>query len=111
MLLDFFAADFLEPRELLRAGDLRDAVFFEADFRDEDFFAIGPLPEERFRAPDVRLPADFLALEPRLLPPRELREEALRAEDLRAPERLPPFFAPLEPPRDDFLAAAISELR
>jgi hypothetical protein len=31
---------------------------------------------------------------------------ALRAEDLRAPER-PPDFLPFEPPRDDFLAAAM----
>jgi hypothetical protein len=114
--LDFFAADFLDPREVLRAGDLREVDLREADlreaaFREDDFFAIGRRLDERLRVLDARLRVDFPALEPRLLPPRELREEAFRAEDLRALERVPPFLAPLEPPRDDFLAAAISELR
>jgi hypothetical protein len=83
-----------------------------------DFLAADLRLDAALRDPDERLPADFLALLPRALVPRELRElldaeprDDLRAEDLRPPERLPLFFAPLEPPRDDFLAAAISELR
>jgi hypothetical protein len=90
---DFFADDF-------RAIDLRAEAFLADDFRAEDFraddflaldfLADEPRLDERRRGADARFPAD------------------LRADDLRPPARRAPFFAPLEPPRDDFLAAAIS---
>jgi len=82
------AARFLVPPRFavdLRADDLRDAPRFAPDFRAE---------------------LRFLALAPREL---DLRAEDLRPDDLRADDlrREPPFLPPFEPPRDDFLAAAM----
>lgn len=83
--------------EDLRADDLRD----EARLR---------LDAARF-APDFRAELRFLALPRRELDPRaeDLRADDFRADDLRADDfrREPPFLPPFEPPRDDFLAAAM----
>ena len=86
-------ARFLLPlrfAEDLRADDLRDAARFAPDFRAE---------------------LRFLALAPRELDLRaeDLRADDFRADDLRADDfrREPPFLPPFEPPRDDFLAAAM----
>ncbi|MDO8501673.1 MAG: hypothetical protein Q7S20_07500 [Gemmatimonadaceae bacterium] len=76
--------------EDLRADEARfDALFlvlFLVLFRADDFFA--PL-----------FLALFFALEP--------REDDLRADGFRPPELPPLLFLPFEPPRDDFLAAAM----
>jgi hypothetical protein len=112
---DVLRADDLRVEDLraddLRADDLRADDLRADDLRALDFLAADLRLDAAFRDPDERLPADFLALLPRELLDAERRDDDLRAEDLRPPERLELFFAPLEPPRDDFLAAAISELR
>lgn len=121
-LVDFFALARRAPDDALRADDLRVDDLRAEDLRADDLRALLPRLaldflaadlrlDAAFRDPDERLPADFLALLPRELLDAEPRDDDLRAEDLRRPERLELFFAPLEPPRDDFLAAAISELR
>jgi hypothetical protein len=81
---------------------LRDApVFFREDreLLRVDRFAVELLRREaeRFRAPP-RFAADFLAA---LLRPPFLRAEVLRLRELLF------FLPPVEPPRDDFLAAAM----
>jgi len=101
--------------ELFRAGaSLRALVLFaEApDFRldallDALFRAVAP----RFRGPDARLEA--LRRPPRDadLPALLFRPPDFRAAVLRPRELLPLFLRPFEPPRDDFLAAAMIQLR
>jgi hypothetical protein len=81
----------------LRREDARfGALFFAADLR-ELFFA-GDLRAALFLLGALFFPALFLA-GPRL--------DDLRAEDFRTLLRPPVFFLPFEPPRDDFLAAAM----
>lgn len=90
-----------------------EAADFRVDFRvdarlDAAFRAVAP----RFRGLDAR----FEALDRR--PPRDADLAALlfrppdfRAAVLRPRELLPLFLRPFEPPRDDFLAAAMIQLR
>jgi hypothetical protein len=89
----------------LRADDLRADDFRAAEAR---FGALFFIPDERFvpdlRADEARFGALLRALLFRELP---AREEDLRAGAFRPPERPPVFLPPLEPPRDDFLAAAM----
>ncbi len=111
---DFFAEDFFAGD--LRAGDLRAEDLRAEDFRAEDlrpddfraddfealFFRAGPR-ELDFRAPPL-FRADLVPRDA------DFREEDLRAGPLRPPDLRPApplFLAFFEPPRDDFLAAAI----
>ena len=101
-------------RESLRPLDLRpDAPRFEPRFepplRADPRFA-GALRPVDLRAGPLR--ADpFLAAPLRAGPriPREadFREADFRDEAFLPPERVPAFLPPFEPPRDDFLAAAM----
>jgi hypothetical protein len=105
---DFLADDFLAGDFL--AGDFLADDFFAEDFLAEDFLADDFLPPFRagpreldFRAPPL-LRADFIPRDA------DLRDEDLRAGPLRPLDLrpAPPLFLPVfEPPRDDFLAAAI----
>jgi hypothetical protein len=108
-------------RVLVRREDLRPverllpALFFEterfragAPLRAEPFFVVALRAVPRFRALE-RLRADVLFRLPRDADPavRPFRPVDFRAELLRLREPVPPFLPPLEPPRDDFLAAAM----
>lgn len=84
-------------------------IFFLAVLRREDarfgalffaalFFLAGPLRAAVFFLAAPLFPALFLA---------GPREDDLRAEDFLTLLRPPAFFLPFEPPRDDFLAAAM----
>jgi hypothetical protein len=86
-----FLAAFL--REEARFGARLGALFFAVVLRAALFFRAGPL-----LLAALFFPALFLA-GPRL--------DDLRAEDFRTLLRPTVFFLPFEPPRDDFLAAAM----
>ena len=102
----------MRPDERFLALDERFLVLrLAADFFDARFgerFAELLRAELDFLALDLR-PLDFLALD--LRPPPLLRAppraDDLRAGDLRPADLRPLFFARFEPPRDDFLAAAM----
>ncbi len=95
--IDFFAMVFLRGAarlaEVLRPVLLRALDFLTEDFRALDFFAAGFLPD------------DFLADFFDAFRGAGLRALFLRAGDLRAEDFRALFF--LDPPRDDFLAAAM----
>ncbi len=108
----FRAGDTLrfDERFTPRLADARLAVPRLEDARfDEARFAERLRAEPDFFALDFRPPL-FLREPPRA---DDLRAEDLRAEDLRAedffrpPDLRPLFFPRFEPPRDDFLAAAM----
>lgn len=104
----------LRPVAFLRDEARFGAAFLPALFLAGLFLAVLERFADALRALLLRagplLPA-LLRAGPRL--PRELelrepaRDEVPLAEDFRPPERLALFLPPLEPPRDDFLAAAM----
>lgn len=88
----------------LRADDLRADDLRADDLRADDLragpFRAGPLRADLFLAAPLRA-GPLMPREP------DLREADPRDEAFLPPERVPAFFPPLEPPRDDFLAAAM----
>jgi hypothetical protein len=93
------AAARLRPAFFLAEGfGLRPVLFLEVFLAEAAFPVALLLPADD----PVREPprdADFLVL--------LFRPPAFRAEVVRLREPAPPFLPPLEPPRDDFLAAAM----
>lgn len=89
-----FAVDFLAPRFAARFAVGR---FLELLRAELDFFALDLRPPPLLRAPPR---ADDLRAD-------DLRPEDLRPEDLRPADLRPLFLPRFEPPRDDFLAAAM----